>query len=201
MSKKVVKEFDLTNPNIKLNYDFPGLDFVHEKFAYQFRIVLSKFLKETVEVKSTTPEVVKFSQFINAIDSPSFLAVGKLGLNLGPFILEVNHQLGYQIIEHSLGGADQKVDFSLSEQKEITAIEFSVVRKIMNLFLSEYKKEWSSMAAIDPMITQEESCSNFINILPPTDNVYISVFSVNGGKFDGEFRLVLPLSTLRVFKE
>ena len=117
----------------------------------------------------------------------------------GSALLVVESKLAYALVDSFLGGADRP--YTKIEGKEFTAIELSIIRRVVELAMADLESAWAAVAKIDASFVRTEVNPQFVGIVPPTDVVIASTFDVELENANGTITLVIPYSTIEPIKQ
>ena len=87
------------------------------------------------------------------------------------------------------------------EGKEFTPIELSIIKKVVNLAITDLEEAWSLIKKVDCNFIRMEVNPQFAGIVPPTDIVISSTFDVDFENSRGTLTLVMPYSTIEPIKQ
>lgn len=191
--------YDLTSQDRIIRGRMPQLDVIYEKFMRAFRISLSSALRKIASLNHSSTDFLKFGEFINTLPIPTCMSVLRFNALRGSALLVVETKLAYAFIDSFLGGVDRP--FTKIEGKEFTAIELSIIRRVVELAMTDLESAWVSVAKIDASFVRTEVNPQFVGIVPPTDVVVVSTFDVELENANGTITLVIPYATIEPIKQ
>jgi flagellar motor switch protein FliM len=191
--------YDLTSQDRIIRGRMPQLDVIYEKFMRAFRVSLSSALRKIASLNHASTDFLKFGEFINTLPIPTAMSVLRFNALRGSALLVVESKLAYALVDSFLGGADRP--YTKIEGKEFTAIELSIVRKVVELAIADLENAWASVAKIDASFVRTEVNPQFVGIVPPTDVVIASTFDVELENANGTITFVIPYSTIEPIKQ
>ena len=157
------------------------LQTLHEKFSRKFAARLSALLRTTVDVKLTSVDQLKYSEFIFGLDNPTclhLLQVEPLECNM---ILDINPSIVYPMIDRMLGGNEREwvpTYYRQSPRKPLNEGESCIARRLTKEFLKELKLAWENVLKLNFNVVQMESNPPLIQVVPQNETVIILVFEV-----------------------
>jgi flagellar motor switch protein FliM len=190
--------YDLTSQDRIIRGRMPQLDVIYERFMRAFRVSLSSALRKIASLNHASTDFLKFGEFINTLPIPTCMSVLRFNALRGSALLVVESKLAYALVDSFLGGADRP--YTKIEGKEFTAIELSIVRRVVELAMADLESAWASVAKIDASFVRTEVNPQFVGIVPPTDVVIASTFDVELENANGTITLVIPYSTIEPIK-
>ncbi len=196
---KGVVVYDLTSQDRIIRGRMPQLDVIYERFMRAFRISLSASLRRIATLNHASTDFLKFGEFINTLPMPTCMSVLRFNGLRGSALLVIESKLSYALVDSFFGGADRP--YTKIEGKEFTPIELSIVRKVVELAISDLESAWASVWKIDCSFVRTEVNPQFVGIVPPTDVVIASTFDVELESANGTITLVIPYSTIEPIKQ
>ncbi|MDZ4676125.1 MAG: flagellar motor switch protein FliM [Oligoflexia bacterium] len=191
--------YDLTSQDRIIRGRMPQLDVIYERFMRAFRVSLSSALRKIASLNHASTDFLKFGEFINTLPVPTCMSVLRFNALRGSALVVVESKLAYALVDSFLGGADRP--YTKIEGKEFTAIELSIVRRVVELAMSDLESAWISVGKIDASFVRTEVNPQFVGIVPPTDVVIASTFDVELENANGTITLVIPYSTIEPIKQ
>lgn len=188
------KKFDLANQERIIRGRMPTMELIHDRFARQFRTVLSKFLGRTCFANVGGIEMVKFGLFMKKLPLPSSLHIFRMPPLSGYALMVVSAPLVFGIIDSLFGGSGQgRVKI---EGREYTPIETRLIGKIVMQALDVLKDAWAPIHPVDFVYVRSEFNPLAIAIVPPTDVVIIVTIEVELEQESTTLTLCTPISTI-----
>lgn len=196
---QVVVSYDLTSQDRIIRGRLPQLDVIYEKFMRSFRISLSSALRKISSLNHASTDYLKFGEFINTLPMPTCMSVLRFSALRGSALFVIESKLAYALVDSFFGGADRP--YTKIEGKDFTPIELSIVRKVVELALTDLENAWASVEKIDCSFVRTEVNPQFVGIVPPTDVVIASTFDVELENANGTITLVIPYATIEPIKQ
>ena len=198
-SDQVVVSYDLTSQDRIIRGRLPQLDVIYEKFMRAFRISLSSALRKISSLNHASTDYLKFGEFINTLPMPTCMSVLRFTALRGSALFVIESKLAYALVDSFFGGADRP--YTKIEGKDFTPIELSIVRKVVELAITDLENAWASVEKIDCSFVRTEVNPQFVGIVPPTDVVIASTFDVELENANGTITLVIPYATIEPIKQ
>ncbi len=194
-----VVTYDLTSQDKIIRGRMPTLDIVYERFIRAFRMNLSQQLRKMATLNIAATDTMKFGEFVNTLPLPSCMSVIRFETLRGSGIVVLESKLAYSLIESFLGGTDRP--YTKIEGKEFTPIELSIVRKVVVSALEDLEKAWAPVTPMKINFVRTETNPQFVGIVPPSDIVIVTTFSVELENSSGTLSIVIPFSTLEPIRQ
>lgn len=199
MDDKKIVAYDLTSQDRIIRGRLPQLEVIYEKFMRAFRVSLSSSLRKIASISLTSTEFLKFGEFINTLPMPTCMSVLRFGNLRGSALMVIESKLAYALVDSFFGGAERP--FTKIDGKEFTPIELSIVRKVVELAISDLEMAWASVEKIGCSFVRTEQNPQFVGIVPPTDVVIASTFDVELENATGTISMVVPYATIEPIKQ
>lgn len=196
---KIVVSYDLTSQDRIIHDRLPQLDVIYERFMRSFRVSLSSTLRKVANLEHTSTDFLKFGEFTNLLSLPTCMSVLRFNALGGHLLLVIESNLAYALIDSFFGGSDNP--YTKIEGKEFTPIELSIIKKVVDLCVSELEEAWSMIKKVNCSFIRMEVNPQFVGIVPPTDIVISSTFDVDFENSRGTITLVIPYSTIEPIKQ
>lgn len=196
---KGVVVYDLTSQDRIIRARFPQLDVIYEKFMRAFRVSLSSALRKIATLNLASTDFLKFAEFINTLPLPTAMSVLRFNELRGASLFVIENKLAYSLVDSFFGGTDRP--YSKNDGKEFTPIELSIIRKVVELAITDLENAWASVYKIDCHFVRTEVNPQFVGIVPPTDVVIVTTFDVELENANGTMTLVIPYATIEPIKQ
>lgn len=194
-----VISYDLTSQDRIIRGRLPQLEVIYEKFMRSYRVSLSSALRKIASISLTSTEFLKFGEFINTLPIPTCISVLRFNNLRGSALFVLEAKLAYALIDSFFGGADRP--FIKMEGKEFTPIELQIVKKVVELAVTDLEAAWSTIEVIDCSFQRTEINPQFVGIIPPTDVVIASTFEIELENISGTISIVMPYATIEPIKQ
>lgn len=196
---KKISNYDLTSQDRIIRGRLPQLDVIYEKFMRSFRVSLSGALRKIASITLTSTEFLKFGEFINTLPLPTCMSVLRFNNLRGSALFVIESKLAYALVDSFFGGADRP--YTKIDGKEFTPIELQIVRRVVELAISDLENAWASIEKIGCSWVRTEQNPQFVGIVPPTDVVIASTFDVELENATGTISIVIPYATIEPIKQ
>ena len=191
-SEKQVKNYDFKRPAKFSKEHLRTLEIIYEHYGRLISTNLPVYLRKTVQATVVSSETVTFSEFTNALASPSILGIINFQPLNGQVIIDMAPNLGFAMIDRMLGGQGTSLDRS----REFSEIEMTILQKMMIVCMQLMRDPWRNVVDINPMMDRIETNPAFAQIISPSDMIAIVTLNVKIGDVEGFFNMCLPYFTL-----
>ena len=183
-----VKEYDFRRPDKLSKEQMRTLQMIHENMMRLLTTTLSTKLRTVVDFEVASIEQLSYEEFTRSLPEPTIIGISELEPFSGQFLLEINPDIGFAIIDRLFGGFGEP----LPEGRSFTDIEETVLKKVLNWFLSTIPEAWENILRVTPRLRELESNPQFTQIVPSNDMTIIITFSAKIGESEGLINICLP---------
>ena len=187
-----VKNYDFERPAKFSKEHLRTLEIIHEHYGRLLSTNLPVYLRKTVQVAVASSETVTFSEFTNALASPSILGIINFHPLNGTIILDMAPNLGFAMIDRMLGGQGE----ALERSRDFSEIEMTILQKMMVVCMQLMRDPWKNVVEVNPVLDRIETNPAFAQIISPSDMIAIVTLNVKIGDTEGFFNICLPFFTL-----
>ncbi|MCR5509565.1 MAG: flagellar motor switch protein FliM [Lachnospiraceae bacterium] len=191
-NEKQVKNYDFKRPAKFSKEHLRTLEIIHEHYGRLLSTNLPVYLRKTVQVAVASSETVTFSEFTNALASPSILGIINFHPLNGTIILDMAPNLGFAMIDRMLGGQGE----ALERSRDFSEIEMTILQKMMVVCMQLMRDPWKNVVEVSPVLDRIETNPAFAQIISPSDMIAIVTLNVKIGDTEGFFNICLPFFTL-----
>ena len=191
-NEKQVKNYDFKRPAKFSKEHLRTLEIIHEHYGRLLSTNLPVYLRKTVQVAVASSETVTFSEFTNALASPSILGIINFHPLNGTIILDMAPNLGFAMIDRMLGGQGE----ALEKSRDFSEIEMTILQKMMVVCMQLMRDPWKNVVEVNPVLDRIETNPAFAQIISPSDMIAIVTLNVKIGDTEGFFNICLPFFTL-----
>jgi flagellar motor switch protein FliM len=194
-----VMTYDLTSQDRIIRGRMPTLEMTNEKFARMFRATLSSMLRKVTSVSAISTDMLKFGEFLKSIPVPTSMHLVKLEPLRGSALIVVESKIIFMLVDIIFGGSGKNA-FKI-EGREFTAIESSIIKKVILSALVDMERAWQSLAELKITHQRSEINPQFVQLVSPTDVVIVSVFEIEVEYSSGTISVCIPYSTLEPLRD
>jgi flagellar motor switch protein FliM len=194
-----VSNYDLTNQDRVIRGRMPTLDIIYERFIRLFRISLSNSLRRVASISIISTDLLKFGEFVNTLPIPSCMCIMRFEALRGPALLVFESKLAYALVDSFFGGTDRP--FTKIEGKEFTNIELTIIKKVMDLAITDLEEAWAPVHKTNISYVRTEVNPQFVGVVPPSDVIISTTFEVELENASGTIALIIPYSTIEPIKQ
>ncbi len=186
--KHKVKTYDFRRPNKFSKDQINTLEMIYESYSRIVSNYLSAQVRSNVQMNVASIEQVTYEEFTRSIPNPTLLTVFKMPPFNGTLLLEVNPQIGFQLIQLLCGGqaeAPKKI-------RELTDIEKSIITDILEKLIESMKLAWEDIIDVEPSFEALESNPQLNQTMSPNEPVALITFTIDIAGTQSFVNLCIP---------
>lgn len=183
-----IKVYDFRRPDKLSKEQMRTLQMIHENLARSLTTILSTQLRTLVDFDVASIEQISYEEFIRSLPEPTIIGISDLEPFQGQFILEINSNIGFAMIDRLFGGLGS-ADFN---SRPFTDIEKAVFKKIINWILNAFPEAWENIIRVRPNLKDIESNPQFTQIVPGNDMVILITLISKIGSSEGLINICIP---------
>lgn len=188
-----VRPRDSTEANRLPAAQVAALRVLHEGVGRSFSAALSAQLRTVAEVKLAWIEQVAYGDFVSRLHNPTCASVVRAAPLGAKWILDVNPNVMYAMIDRLLGGGREP---GLIALRPLTQIELRLASRITKLLLRELEQAWQASAELSLTIDRVESNPRLVLSVPSDEVVVLVGFEAKINDLRGAMTLCLPAGSL-----
>ena len=194
-----IVSYDLTSQDRIIRGRMPTLEIINERFARFLRNVFTSNLRRLVDVTSLSIDMVKYGEFLKMLPVPTSIHLFHMEPLRGIALFVLDAPLIFSMIDIFFGGngsSHYKV-----EGRDFSPIEMKLIMRVVDTVFQEIEKAWMPVYPIKTKFVRSEINPQFVMIMPMTDVVIISKFSVEMEFTSGNMMLCFPYTMIQPIKE
>jgi flagellar motor switch protein FliM len=170
-----------------------ALQTIHESFARQLGLILTAYLRMTVEMDVVSVDQLTYDEFIRSMPSPMTVSILELDPLPGQVLMGMGYEVTSSIIDRMLGGTGS----SESRARELTDVEQLLIRRVIDRASVALEEAWRSVMSINVSLVGMEDSYTLIQVATPGEIVALITFEVNLGSRDsGLVSFCIPFPVL-----
>jgi flagellar motor switch protein FliM len=178
----------------------PMLEIVFDRLVRILSATLRSFTNDNVEITIEGIRSMSFGDYMNAVPSSSLFAVFKAVQWDNYGLIVVNSSLSYSIIDILMGGP-RGSGHAGQEGRPHTAIERSLIEKLITLTLNDLSTAFNPVCAIDLAFERLEVSSRFAAIARASNAVVMTRLHIDMEDRSGSLDLIIPYVTLEPVRD
>ncbi|MBN2333711.1 MAG: flagellar motor switch protein FliM [Deltaproteobacteria bacterium] len=192
VAEEDVSRYDLTSQERIIRGKMPTLEIINQRFSRNFRAALSGLLHRVIDVTPLVTDMMKFGEFLKTIPVPASIHLFKMDPLRGLALMVVESKLVFSLIDMFFGGSGR--DTVKVEGRDFTSIEERVIKKVVEAALHCMEEAWNPIHDLQFSFVRSEINPQFVSIVPPSDVVILSTYTLEMEEFSGAITVCLPYS-------
>lgn len=187
-----VRQYDFSVPDKFSKDTLRALQHLHDGLARSLTTSLSAHVRGMIQVDSPVVTQETYQQYIAEVPEPAVLAAFSAEPLPATAVWEIEARIAFPIIDRLLGGPGH----GLEVLRSLTEIEMTVIQRVVNVILDQWREAWGHTAELHPKLLSLETNPMFLQIAGPNEIVLAVSFGVHLGPDEGQMRLCLPFPVL-----
>ncbi len=192
VSAEDIHQYDLTSQERIIRGKMPTLEIINQRFSRNFRAALSAMLHRVIDVTPLVTDMMKFGEFLKTIPVPASIHLFKMEPLRGMALMVVESKLVFSLIDMFFGGSGR--DTVKIEGRDFTSIEERIVKKVVEASLACMEEAWNPIHDLEFAFVRSEINPQFVTIVPPSDVVILSTYTLEMEEFSGAITVCIPYS-------
>ncbi len=189
-----VRPYDFQRPHQLSRLQLDAITLMMESYLRLASNFLSTYLRTPVQIQHLTTEQMPYEQYVEGVAIPSVLALFTINQS-GSGLLESSPEVTLAIIDRALGGPG----FGHFTRRELTEIEQTIYRRIMERLLSLLSQSWSSLMPFETLIDTIEYNPAFTQVSAEGDLVVVQQQQITIDSHKGTLSWVWPYPSIEPF--
>lgn len=191
--KKGYKLYNFRRPDKFSKDHLRGLQDIHREFSRQLALVLTAYLRMHLEVDVVSVDQLTYDEFMRSIPNPLSIAIFELNPLPGQILLGISFEVLSSMVDRMLGG----VGAVESKVRELTDIEESLVKKMIERTIQTLEEAWSHIIPVESHLIGMDNNYSGIQVATPGEIVALITFEVHiAGRHYGLINLCFPYPVL-----
>ncbi len=183
-----ITPYDFKHPDRITKDTMRALRTIHEGFARLMGTFLSSNMRSLVEINLLSMDQVTYAEYKISLPELSCIYVLESRKHNGSLIIELSPQFVLYIVDRLLGGTGER----LSEPREVTAIEQSVIARTIDHFVSSLNDVWDIVQPMQLRLESFETNPQFVQIAPAAESIALIFFEIRVMNFSFPLNICVP---------
>jgi len=175
-----------------------SLSVLQEAYSKRISRALEETLRVPVEAAPSSVERVSYSDFVNRIPNPAYLALCRIPSLEAIALIQIDLPLVFQMLDLALGGFGAP-DYG---DRDLTEIEDEIFRPLAQVLCQQLQSAWKPLVDLDCSLDKRVVDARSANLLPKSEKLLLLTFDVTIA--EGKSKITLALSSAvatRLFRE
>lgn len=186
--QKKVKVYDFKRALRFSKDQIRSLTRIHENFARLLTTYFSAQLRTFVQISVASVDQLPYDEFIRSVPKMTILNVFEPYPLDGRFLIEVNPNIAYAMLDRLLGGKG----IAINKVDNLTEIETKIMSQLFQRTLESFQEAWTSVIELDLQMDEIEVNPQFLQMVSPNETVVVISLSTTIGEASGMINICLP---------
>ena len=168
--------FSVARNEENLGVSYGALTQINERFHRFFRTRMLTELDYNPRLSVATPQLMKYSEYIRSVASPSSINVIELEPLKGEALIIVHPQVVFSCLDNWYGG--QARSLVVGDERGFTANENAIIDRLCKLMFKSTVEAWSPYVAIGINLVNRDINPLFANIAGDDESVVVNRFLI-----------------------
>ena len=168
--------FSVARNEENLGVSYGALTQINERFHRFFRTRMLTELDYNPRLSVATPQLMKYSEYIRSVASPSSINVIELEPLKGEALIIVHPQVVFSCLDNWYGG--QARSLVVGDERGFTANENAIIDRLCELMFKSTVEAWSPYVAIGINLVNRDINPLFANIAGDDESVVVNRFLI-----------------------
>ncbi len=178
----------------------PMLEIVFDRMIRLLSTSLRNLFQDNVEVTLDNITSVRFGDYLNAIPLPTLLGVFRAEQWENSGLVTVDTNLAYATFDLLLGGKRGGTSSRL-DGRPFTAIEMTLVRRLVEIILSDLQLSFQPLSPVNFAIDRIETNPRFATITRPGNAAILIGLRLDVDGRGGQMQILFPYATIEPIRE
>jgi len=174
--------------------DFILLESIHKRFLRNIEVTLTNILSTPVMATLAAATELSYSDCMDSFSSPTCIYILTINTNLGKFILEIDPNFAFFVIDKILGGNSREIR---TMDRELSMIEEKIMNRVVNFLLDDLVDAWRRVEELKIEVDAFYAQPDYVQVISNTESVILVSMDVRSSdKTLGYINLCLPSTVL-----
>ena len=194
-----VRSFSFSNQDKVVRGRMPALELMGERFVRSLKTSVSSSLRKPAGAKIVSHEIMKYADYIKTVSLPASIHIVRMEPLRGSILVLLEASLVFGVVDIIFGG-NGKGNFRV-EDREFTTIENRIIKRLVDLILTDLKEAWKSIRPVSLTWVRTEVNPQFITIIANDDLVLVTTLELEMDGSAGKVMFCYPYSLLEPIKD
>jgi flagellar motor switch protein FliM len=173
---------------------FVLLESIHKRFLRNFEATMTNLLNTPVVGTLAAATELSYSDCMDSFSSPTCIYILNVNDTLGKFILEIDPNFAFFVIDKILGGNSKEIH---TMDRELSAIEENIMKRVVRFLIQDSVKAWEVVDSLSIEYDTFYAQPDYVQVINSTETVILVSMDVRSAeKTLGYMNMSLPSSIL-----
>ena len=188
------KNYDFSSQERIVRRRIPTLEIINERFSKYLRISLLKFLHHSPELFISGIEILKFSEYMRKLSTPTNLNIIRFSPLRGRALIVIEPSLIFSTVDSYFGGGGRL--YKAANEREFTPTEMRIIQILLDIIFNDLREAWEPVMALTFEYMSSEVNPYFANIASAEDIVVVTTVNIMLEGSGGSINIVMPYSMI-----
>jgi len=188
------KNYDFSSQERIVRRRIPTLEIINERFSKYLRISLLKFLHHSPELFISGIEILKFSEYMRKLSTPTNLNIIRFSPLRGRALIVIEPSLIFSTVDSYFGGGGRL--YKAANEREFTPTEMRIIQILLDIIFNDLREAWEPVMALTFEYMSSEVNPYFANIASAEDIVVVTTVNIMMEGSGGSINIVMPYSMI-----
>jgi len=175
-------------------HDFVLLESIHKRFLRNIEVTLTNVLSTPIITTLAAATELSYNDCMDSFSSPTCIYILNINESSGKFILEIDPNFAFFVIDRILGGSSKEIH---TMDRELSLIEEKIMSRVVNLINQDLADAWERVKKLDVRVDAFYAQPDYVQVISNTESVILVSMDIRSSdKTLGYMNLCLPSSIL-----
>lgn len=172
--EKGYKLYNFRRPDKFSKDNLRAIQDIHKDFSKQITLVLTAYLRMSLEVDVVSVDQLTYDEFIRSMPSPITIGMFEMEPLPGQILMGISYEILSCIVDRMLGGPG----LPLAKHRELTDIEESLAEKIIEKMIKTLETSWGNVLPVHGKVVGINNSYQTIQVASLGEIVALITFEV-----------------------
>ncbi len=174
--------------------DFVLIESIHKRFLRNIEVTLTNVLTTPIMATLAAATELSYNDCMDSFSSPTCIYILNINETQGKFILEIDPNFAFFVIDKVLGGNSKETQ---TMDRELSLIEEKIMQRVVNFLNSDLGDAWERVEKLNISVDAFYAQPDYVQVLSSTESVILVSMDIRSSdKTLGYLNLCLPSSVL-----
>ncbi len=173
---------------------FVLLESIHKRFLRNLEVTLTNLLNTPIMGTIAAATELTFHECLDSIPSPTCLYILNINKGTGKFLLEIDPNFAFFVIDKILGGKGKE---TTTLNRELSLIEERIMHRMVRLLNADLQEAWQRVESLEVEVEGYYAQPDYVQVVGENESVILVSMDVRStDKVLGYINLCLPSGIL-----
>jgi flagellar motor switch protein FliM len=173
---------------------FVLLESIHKRFLRNLEITMTNLLNSPVMSTLAAATELSYTDCMESFSSPTCIYVFNVPVGAGKFVLEIDPNFAFFVIDKILGGSSKEIK---TMDRELSLIEEKIMKRVVNFLVKDLMKAWEIVDTLEIEYDAFFAQPDYVQVISATETVILVSMDLRSSeKTLGYMNMSLPSGVL-----